>query len=86
MARPKSPGRVKLESALVNQREAAGFSDNTLAKHYGVSFLTVERARRHLEAIGVIPAVAVRRCWDGYERNVARIGRRGLTRPVNPPG
>jgi len=67
---------MKLESDLTEHSVIAAFSDNLLAKRYGLCFRTVEHVRRKLEAIGVIPSVALRRCADGFERNTAHIGPR----------
>lgn len=68
--------RDDLERALVGDAANLRFSDGLLAETFQVDASMVGRARRDLQARGVIPIVAVRFCLDGHERNVAHIGRK----------
>ena len=78
-----SAGLLRVKSALLNDGEAVAASNYILAKRCGVHYQTVERARRELEARGIIAAVTLRRCADGIERNVALIGKRAGALPNN---
>ena len=69
------PRRSALVLALLLNPALAGFSDYALGEVFGISFHTVRKERRRLEARGMIPSVSVRYCRDGIERDTARIGK-----------
>lgn len=69
--------RRRLEADLSYRPILALRSDRLLAEDYGVSVLTVNRARRKLESDGSIPVTATRLCRDGRERCFKRIGADG---------
>jgi len=68
--------REALERAFATDAATLQYSDGLLAEAFQVGAGIVGRVRRGLEARGVIPTVRLRRCVDGRERDVSRIGRR----------
>lgn len=68
--------RDALEQALTADPATLQSSDHVLGATFNISSFVVRRARKSLEGRGLVPVVTVRRCVDGFERNVSRIGRR----------
>ena len=68
-------GRRRLETDLSAHPILALRSDRLLAQDYGISVLTVNRARRKLEADGSIPETEWRICRNGTQMNLARKAR-----------
>ena len=69
------PRRSALVLALLLNPAFVGFSEYILGEVFGISFHTVRKERRRLEASGLIPSVSVRYCRDGLARDTTLIGK-----------
>jgi len=78
MAAAKTTQRLALERALIDTPERVRLSDYVLSGMFGIGPRSVGRVRKRLESHGLICGVSCRLCRDGGERDISRIGRRGM--------
>jgi transposase-like protein len=68
--------------AALTHEKSAGLSDCQIAKHCGVSAMTISRWRPSLTKLEILPSRTVTRGETTYQQNTANIGRKAQPAPA----